>query len=152
MKIRPALKADEAFVLRLTDELGDFPVPPWRTPGEIAAADHIILLDSLHEPVPEASLLVAEDDTARPLGYVFTATREDYFTHERHAHIEVLAVEPAARGSGVGRTLVEAAEGWARNRGYRLITLNVFATNDRARQMYEHLGYAPETVHYLKVL
>ncbi len=47
---------------------------------------------------------------------------------------------------------MDAAEEWARNRGYRRVTLNVFAQNDRARQMYERFGYEPETVHYLKEL
>jgi ribosomal protein S18 acetylase RimI-like enzyme len=152
MKVRPAAPADEAFLLKLTDQLGAFPVPRWRTLSEIAAADHSILLDALHEPVPDASLLVAEDDQGAALGYVFTSTREDYFTHERHAHVEVLAVETAAQGQGVGRRLMGAAEGWAKSRGYRRITLNVFAQNERARQLYERLGYEPETVHYFKEL
>jgi GNAT superfamily N-acetyltransferase len=152
MKVRPAAPADEAFILKLTDQLGAFPVPHWRTPSEIAAADHIILLDALHEPAPDASLFVAEDDGGSPLGYAFTATREDYFTHERHAHVEVLAVETAAQGQGVGRRLMAAAEAWAKGRGYRRVTLNVFAQNERARQFYERLGYTPETVHYLKEL
>jgi GNAT superfamily N-acetyltransferase len=152
VKVRAAAPADEAFILRLTDQLGAFAVPRWRTAAEIAAADHIILLDALHEPEPETSLLVAEAEPEHPLGYVFCSTREDYFTHERHAHVEVLAVEPAAQGKGIGRLLMGAAEAWARSRGYRRITLNVFAQNDRARQVYQHFGYQPETVHYLKEL
>jgi GNAT superfamily N-acetyltransferase len=152
VKVRPAVPADEAFILRLTDQLGTFPVPHWRTPSEIAAADHIILLDALHEPNLEQCLLVAEDDRGAALGYVFTSTREDYFTYERQAHVEVLAVETASQGQGVGRLLMDAAEAWARSRGYRRITLNVFAQNERARQIYERLGYEPETVHYLKEL
>ncbi len=152
MKIRAAAPADEAFILRLTEQLGAFSVPHWRSAAEIAAADHIILLDALHEPEPATSLLIAEAEAGKPLGYVFSSTREDYFTHERHAHVEVLVVEPAAQGQGVGRRLMDAAEEWARNRGYRRVTLNVFAQNDRARQMYERFGYEPETVHYLKEL
>jgi len=66
--------------------------------------------------------------------------------------VEVLAVETASQGQGVGRLLMDAAEAWARSRGYRRITLNVFAQNERARQIYERLGYEPETVHYLKEL
>jgi GNAT superfamily N-acetyltransferase len=152
VKIRPASASDEAFILRLTDQLGTFPVPAWRTAAEIAAADHIILLDALHEPAPETSLLVAEEHQGKPLGYVFSSTRKDYFTHERHAHVEVLAVDPSAQGQGVGKALMQAAETWARDRGYRRITLNVFAQNDRARQFYEQLGYQPETIHYLREL
>lgn len=152
MRIRPAAPSDEGFILRLTEQLGAFPVPPWRTPAEIAAADHAILLTALHQPAPDTSLLVAEDPPGESVGYVFSSTREDYFTHEPHAHVEVLAVETATRRRGVGQALMAAAEEWARGRGYRRITLNVFARNDRARAFYDRLGYEPETVHYLRTL
>ena len=47
---------------------------------------------------------------------------------------------------------MQAAEEWSREQGYSRVTLNVFATNERALGLYEHLGYRPETVHYLKDL
>lgn len=61
-------------------------------------------------------------------------------------------VSSAAEGRGAGRTLVEAAEAWARSEGLDLITLNVFANNERARALYQRLGYAPDTLHYVKPL
>jgi GNAT superfamily N-acetyltransferase len=61
-------------------------------------------------------------------------------------------VSSSAEGHGAGRALVEAAEEWARFEGLELITLNVFANNQRARSVYERLGYAPETLHYVKPL
>jgi RimJ/RimL family protein N-acetyltransferase len=33
-----------------------------------------------------------------------------------------------------------------------MLTLNVFAGNARARGVYERLGYAPETLRYVKAL
>jgi ribosomal protein S18 acetylase RimI-like enzyme len=150
--IRPAHPGDEAFLLGLTAQLGAFPVPHWRSREEIAAADHAILLEALRQPSPATSLLVAEDPPGTPAGYVFSTTREDYFTHEPHAHIEVIAVEPTAQGRGLGRRLLQATEAWARGRGYRRITLNVFATNVRARALYEKAGYEAETLHYHKLL
>jgi GNAT superfamily N-acetyltransferase len=150
--IRSARPTDEAFLLSLAGRLAAFPVPRWRTPAEIATADHRILLESLRTPTAETSLLVAEEPPGTPLGYVLTSTREDYFTHEPHAHVEVLAVTADAEGRGIGRLLIEAAEDWAGARGYRRITLNVFAPNQRARAVYEHLGYEPETLHYHRLL
>jgi ribosomal protein S18 acetylase RimI-like enzyme len=64
----------------------------------------------------------------------------------------VLAVDPGAQGRGVARALVDAAESWARAQGSRRISLNVWVQNERARGLYEHLGYGPETMHYLKEL
>lgn len=153
MNLRRARPEDEAFLLRLTARLGAaFPVPPWRTPQEVAAADHAILLAALHQPRDTTCLVIAEDPPGNPAGYVFVTTREDYFTHEPHGHIEVLAVEPAAEGRGVGRRLLEAAEAWARGLGYGRMTLNAFVGNARARGLYERAGYEPETLHYHKRL
>lgn len=150
--IRAATAADEAFLVSLSQRLGDFPVPHWRTPGEIATADHAILHQALHQPGPETLLLIAELPGHGPVGAVFATTRTDYFTGEPHAHVEALALEPRAEGLGLARQLMARAEEWARSRGYRRITLNVFDTNTRAAGLYRKLGYEPETVHYHKSL
>ena len=151
--IRAARAEDEPFLVSLSERLADFPVPSWRTPHEIGAADHAILLHALHQPSAESMIRLAEDASARrPLGYVFATSRRDYFTGQPHAHIEILVLTPEAQGRGVGRILMDDAENWARNLGYSRVTLNVFDTNTRAKGLYEHLGYQPETVHYLKDL
>ena len=151
-RFRPATADDEPFLLGLTGRLAEFPLPEWRTAGEIAQADHRILLDALRHPTPESLILIAEAPEGTPAGYVFARTATDYFTSQRHAHVEVLAVAPHAEGKGVGRALLDQVEDWASRLGYRQVTLNVFARNERARQVYEHLGYLPETVHYRKAL
>lgn len=149
--IRPARLTDEAFLFDLTSRLGEFDVPAWRTPAEIARADDEILRAALHEPSEHARILVAEDGGER-VGYVFVSTRVDYFTHERHAHVEVLAVAPGHDRQGIGRELLAAAEAWAAARGDRFITLTVWSQNARARAVYDHLGWAPETIRYRKPL
>ena len=151
-RFRPATADDEPFHLDLSARLADFPWPEWRTAGEIARADHRILLDSLHRPTPESLILIAEAPDGAPAGYVFARTATDYFTRQRHAHVEVLAVAPDREGMGLGRALLEQAEDWAVGLGYPHLTLNVFARNERARGVYEHLGYQPETIHYRKAL
>ena len=93
--------------------------------------------------------LVAEEDGAI-LGTIFVNTRTDYFTKATVAYVEVLAVSEAAAGKGIGRALMEAAEGWARERGFVRVDLAVFANNRRARAFYEHLGYHAETMRYVK--
>ena len=85
-------------------------------------------------------------------GYVFATTRHDYFTRAAHAHVEVIAVTREAERRGVARLLMEAIEQWARRRGYRHLTLNVFDRNTRAKALYDSLGYQVETVHYRKTL
>jgi GNAT superfamily N-acetyltransferase len=150
--IRAARPTDETTLVGMLYLLADFPIPRWRTARQIADADLRILLEALHRPDPATSILVAEDPPGTAVGFVFATTRQDYFTGRPHAHIEVLAVRPAAQGRGIGRTLIGAVEDWARRRGHAHVTLNVFADNTRARTVYQRLGYLAETVHYVKPL
>jgi len=52
----------------------------------------------------------------------------------------------------VGWLLIERGEEWARSRGYRWLTLSVFAQNVRAREVYERLGYGADIMKYVKEL
>ncbi|MGB8195944.1 MAG: GNAT family N-acetyltransferase [Acidimicrobiales bacterium] len=46
-----------------------------------------------------------------------------------------------ARGRGLGRSTMEAAEEWTRERGGTRVALNVFGPNLIARSLYDSLGY-----------
>ena len=151
LTIRPARHDDEDFLLQLLPRLADFPLPAWRTAEEIARGDRQILVDALHGRIEHAAILVAESmPGGQRAGYVFATTKHDYFTREAHAHVEVIAVEEGAGRRGVARALMDAIEQWAKRRGYRWVTLNVFDRNARARALYDKLGYVPETIHYRK--
>ncbi len=148
--LRPAGPGDEPAVLALLPQLADFPLPSWRTAAQVAGADTRILLDALTRGDAATSIIVAQEPDGAISGFIFTTTRQDYFTGQPHAHIEALVVRPDARGRGLARRLIDAAESWARQRGYASVTLNVFATNERAAEVYRRLGFRPETVRYIK--
>jgi ribosomal protein S18 acetylase RimI-like enzyme len=148
--VRRGRPGDEASVLALADQLAAFPVPEWRTAREIQRADDDVIISTLSGAPGGAAFVVDGQDGLD--GAACVTIQVDYFTREQVAHIEVLAVAPAAQGRGVARALMEASESWARESGLRRITLNVWVQNERARGMYEHLGYGPETMHYLKAL
>ena len=153
LSIRSARHDDETFLLSLLPRLADFPLPEWRTAGEIAQGDCPILLEALHGRIEHAAILVAElSPGGERAGYVFATTKHDYFTRAAHAHVEVIAVTPEAERRGVARALMDAIEEWARRRGYRQVTLNVFDRNTRAKALYDSLGYDVETVHFRKAL
>lgn len=57
------------------------------------------------------------------------------------AHLLLLAVQPGARNSGVGRALVEWLEKSCRTAGIQRVRLEVRASNQAARQFYDALGY-----------
>jgi ribosomal protein S18 acetylase RimI-like enzyme len=151
-RVRPARPSDRAFILGITPRLAQgFELPPWRTAREVVQAESAALEKALRPGTERAVLLVAEDAEGEPGGYVYVNAETDYFGRT-HAHIGILAVSSSAEGRGAGRALVDAAEEWARFEGLELITLTVYANNQRARTVYERLGYAPETLHYVKPL
>ncbi len=149
--IRPATSADAAFVFEAARRLASFGPPPWRRAEDIVSAEVRALRAYFEAPPAGARLLVADSD-AGSLGFVYLERQQDYFTQAVHAHIGMLVVTEAAAGHGVGSALVKAAEDWAREQGHRTLTLNVFEGNHAARAVYAHLGYAPETLRYVKTL
>jgi ribosomal protein S18 acetylase RimI-like enzyme len=56
-------------------------------------------------------------------------------------YLETMAVAPAARGRGHGGRLLEFADGEARRRGRRSVSLYCIRDNPRARALYERHGY-----------
>jgi len=65
----------------------------------------------------------------------------DGFTWGGYAHVEVLWVSEPLRGKGLGRTLLEAAEAEARERGCSSIVLS--SHEFQAPGFYASLGYHP---------
>ena len=61
--------------------------------------------------------------------------------YDEHAHLNLLAVDPAARRFGIGRQLLAWLEETALAGGIFTITLEVRAGNVGARRFYQALGY-----------
>ena len=55
--------------------------------------------------------------------------------------LDGICVESAARGSGIGTALLNAATARARAEGARCVVLSVIEDNPRARALYERLGF-----------
>ncbi len=68
------------------------------------------------------------------------------------AHIETLFVAEQHRGAGIARALVDVAERWCREHDADEVAIEFIARNDLAKQTYEHLGYRPFMVTYMKRL
>jgi len=151
-RVREARPDDRPFIVEAAERLAEFGAPTGRTAEEIVAAETRTLLRHFAAPSSSEALLVAEDGDGRRLGFAFLETATDYFTGESHGHVAILVVTRAAQGTGAGGALLVAAEDWSRRRGHRRLTLNVFAANRHAREVYEHVGFAAETLRYVKYL
>lgn len=69
-----------------------------------------------------------------------------------HAHVSALFVEPEARGHGIARRLIAAAEEIARARGRHRMLLSVQAGNAGAEATYARLGFSPYSIDLIKDL
>lgn len=61
--------------------------------------------------------------------------------HEVHAHLNLLAVKPAKRRSGIGKALITWLEESCQVAGVASIFLELRADNTSAKRFYESLGY-----------
>jgi ribosomal protein S18 acetylase RimI-like enzyme len=87
---------------------------------------------------PEASLLKWGDPEGGPLlGCVWIEPLDDNVWY-----LGSLATDPALQNSGLGRTLLSAAEQWVRERGGKRIRMNVVNVRDALIAWYVRRGYA----------
>lgn len=126
--VRRAAPGDAGRLAALSTALG-YPMTPEeavRRLGEIA--DH-----------PDHGLLVAESN-GRVEGWIQVSLPRIFET-PRQAEIAGLIVDEGARGAGLGRALVAAAEDWARAQGCRAIRVRSNVVRERARTFYEREGF-----------
>jgi ribosomal protein S18 acetylase RimI-like enzyme len=91
--------------------------------------------------VPHGQVLVAEVDGALA-GYTSVVVNlPSLDTHYASATISDLWVEPAYRGHGLGKSLMQAAVAKIRDSGLHAASLKVATGNDSARALYRALGF-----------
>lgn len=66
------------------------------------------------------------------------------FPKDRHVGGIGIAIQDEWREVGLGRALMERLLEWMHERGFFKAELAVFATNQRARRLYESLGFVEE--------
>ncbi|MDM8165004.1 GNAT family N-acetyltransferase [Roseovarius sp.] len=91
-----------------------------------------------HDPAGEQGW-VAEKD-GRRLGCIFCVRLE-----EETAKLRLFLVEPEARGTGLGRRLLETCLGFAKDCGYRRLKLWTHESHRAACALYRARGFACES-------
>lgn len=140
MEIRPARRDDELALIALDEATISPIVSP--SPPPSARADYPGFWRAHEEP---ADTLVAEIE-CELAGYVKLSQATELEASRHVLLVAGLAVGPAHQAHGVGRALMEAAINEAKARGARRLTLRVLEPNERARKLYESLGFEVEGI------
>ena len=133
--IRDARGDDLATVVDLWREFeAEAPEPAWRDDeGEVRQRE-------LERAIGTDIVLLAEQD-ARPVGLAVADTKS-----ERVGFLHILYVRPSARQLGIAAALVRATVDRLRAQGRDMLELEVLASNERARSVYERWGFAPAEI------
>jgi GNAT superfamily N-acetyltransferase len=129
VKIRKANLADASAIARLAGQLG------YPTTSEEAK-------DSLRSFLQKKdhAIYIAETPDKLVVGWVHVF-EANYLMEESFAEIGGLIVDESNRGRGIGRALVETAEGWAVTMGYRYLQIRSNIIRMKAHRFYEQIGY-----------
>lgn len=143
-RLRPGTDGDAAFLERMTPRLAAQGDLPWHDGATILAFQHAYIAEALAEARNDGLYLVAEGTGGEAIGLVIACATADEISGEPAGMLRILVVDEPWEGKGVANGLMTAVEGWARGRGYRLLLLDVFAANSRAREFYGRRGFRPD--------
>ncbi len=133
-RVHRATAAEAPALARLLHDFNaEFDVP---TPAPATLAP---LLAELIE-AGEAIVHLAES-ASEPLGLAVTRLRPSLYSRRPVAYLEELYVVPPRRGEGLGRALLDAVLGFAREAGAELIELGTSTGDTAARGLYESAGF-----------
>jgi len=128
---RPALPADLTFIAEWVETAKA--LERWAGPDLSWPTDGVTLWREIDGGGLPSFCLVSE---RRPIAFGQLAIKG-----ERHYHLARIIVSPAHRGRGLGEELCRRLLAEARQRHAERITLNVFADNRAAIDLYRRLGF-----------
>lgn len=122
------------FINSLVDEGADVLVDKRKTKDEEVEwlADHLKAIELGRKAC------VAAEVGGRFVGQVAVTPRSG---RSRHVGVLGISLREGYRDVGIGTELMREAEAQARGLGVELLTLEVFASNARARHVYEKVGF-----------
>ena len=147
--IREAEQNDHTFIFELSPNLAEVAKLEWHTDDVVRKMQDDYISEMLAEALQPHATFIAEIDNVK-LGFIHVRTHKDEISCEICGTIPLLAVSPKSQGLGVGKALIQYAENWVKELGCRLLHLEVFANNKKAKGFYENLGFKSETIHMIK--
>jgi len=125
------------------------------TPDDHAGPVDAFLTGGAHPSLLPSAVFVCERPDGGLAGFLELSVRSYAEGCEGATpYVESWYVEADARGSGIGRALVAAAERWARERGYTEMASDAGLENRASHQAHEAVGFqvVERNVHFRKAL
>jgi GNAT superfamily N-acetyltransferase len=132
--LRPARPEDSTVLVDLIRELAEF-----ERLSHLVEVTPAMLSQQLFGPRPAAEAVVAEQG-GRVVGFALFFTNFSTFLGRPGLYLEDLYVQPAHRGSGLGRALLEHLGRLAVERGCGRFEWSVLDWNADAIRFYERMG------------
>ncbi|MGK7959626.1 GNAT family N-acetyltransferase [Crocosphaera sp.] len=76
---------------------------------------------------------------------LWMGTGVDQVNGDRYGHIFLIYVKPNHRRQGLATALIQQAQQWVQEQGYHQMGLQVFERNQSARNLYNKLGFSPQS-------
>jgi ribosomal protein S18 acetylase RimI-like enzyme len=149
---RAADVVDAPAIQQLLPRLADFPSPARLTTEDVWRYDGVAVAEWAAGDRPQTWVRVAVDQTEQIVGVAVASMIEDSFTGQSAVHLEVVVIDSTADGHGLGQQLMAEIEADGRERGARVMSLNVMVANERARSLYERQGFEEEMIRASKPL
>lgn len=109
-------------------------------------------VEAIHDP---QTLFLIVELAALPVGYLYAYVVDapPYFAaRAKHCVIEVVYLEPQARGWGIAQNLIAGCSEWARAAGASRLIAGVYAANESSIKLFAGQGFVPyhlTLVHHL---
>ena len=100
---------------------------------------------------PDVFGFVAQDQNANVIGLVHVVEHANTWTDKQICYLEDLFVDPAARGQGAGRALIEAVVNHAKANDWGQVYWRT-ATGNPARKLYDQVADKIDFVTYVRSL
>lgn len=93
------------------------------------------------------ALLVAESNgEVIGCGYARIDTSLHFLKHDQHAYLGFMYVDPAHRGKGVNKEIIEELKHWAISQNIFELRLDVYYYNSAAVKAYEKAGFSKQII------
>ncbi|MEO6611444.1 MAG: GNAT family N-acetyltransferase [Chitinophagaceae bacterium] len=100
---------------------------------------------------PHIELLVAESGgRVVASGYARIEEAKPYLQHTQHAYLGFMYVDPAYRGKGINKMIMDALKNWSLSNNITELRLDVYTENAAAIKAYEKFGFVKHMVEMRK--